>query len=124
MSKRFLLSVAIILATFNVHLQNLHTAELDWNAEQLHAGNSLVRNDLCTNDADCDDQDPCTQETCLIGGPQGDIPQGICIAVLNPNPNCDAPPTPQICEEFPGQRCCRFQNECDDGNPFTNDMCV
>lgn len=129
MSRRFLLSLTLFGLALSWCPPSLQAVELSSNIDQLSSGNSLSSGDAssCTTDEDCNDQNPCTQEVCLIGGPQNDHPQGICIAALNSTPECEGdelPNTPPVCEEFPGQRCCRFHPDCDDGNPITNDICV
>ncbi len=129
MSRRFLLSLALFGLALSWCAPSLQAVEITSNVDQLSPGNSISSGEVtaCTTDEDCNDQNPCTQEVCLIAGPQNDHPQGICIGALNSTPECEdgeVPSTPPVCEEFPGQRCCRFQNECDDGNPFTNDICV
>lgn len=144
------------LSFFLFLLLNLSISSVKADVGQLSAGervdNRLQQILSCESDADCDDQDPCTNEICLING-INDIRSGRCISsgrrencgaidcndndactldsigedgncahVHNNVPECS--PGAFVCEEFPGLQCCHFHQDCNDNNPNTNDSCV
>jgi len=84
----------------------------------------------CTGPArDCDDQDPCTADSC-------DEVAASCQHVLLPNPGAEGPPGHGSCSGGLDEDCdgltdlddpdcydCQQDGECDDGNPCTTDSC-
>ncbi|MFO0758378.1 MAG: hypothetical protein U0359_17940 [Byssovorax sp.] len=84
----------------------------------------------CVKDADCDDGNPCTTDTCPVPG-------GAC--VHGPAPNCclvdgdcndqnpcttDTCPVPGgPCTFAPKQNCCNSNTDCNDGDLCTADIC-
>lgn len=137
-------------------LLTLSISSVKANIDQLSSGeregNGLQQIFNCASDEDCDDQDPCTNEICLING-INDIRLGRCVNagrradcglpdcndndictvdLLNEDGSCsnirnqvpECSPGAFVCDEFPGFRCCHFQSDCNDHNPETIDICV
>ncbi|MFQ5493742.1 MAG: hypothetical protein ACE5EX_00010 [Phycisphaerae bacterium] len=78
----------------------------------------------CVVAADCDDADPCTDDTC--------VPPGICVHANNTAPCDDANPctnmdtcAADVCAGTPIPGClnCTLPADCNDGNPCTDDTC-
>ena len=81
----------------------------------------------CLIPADCDDQDPCTQDQCL-GGQCLNTPIAGCCKDAS---DCDDGELCTIdqclpngtCHHIPRPTCCSEDSECDDGSPCTIDTC-
>lgn len=119
-------------------------AEIHSSIDQLHAGNegdqSLQREGKsCSSNADCDDQDPCTEEFCHNPPFPSELPHGICIS-SGRKPDCPAPePEQPNCDDgrdctrdsFENGACIHFETssclaanepECNDSDPCTTDL--
>ena len=158
MQKRYLFSLLALTSLINFIAVPLIATEIQSNIDQLQSGqgNNSIQQDFqsCSNNSDCDDGDPCTNEICTQ--PLGENGQARCLSLgrfqncgNNSLQSCDDGDvcttdslasdgscthsrilTPECsqgsftCDEFPGKKCCHFQSDCNDGNPDTMDMCV
>jgi hypothetical protein len=83
----------------------------------------------CTMASDCNDDDPCTMDTCGGTGRCNHSPvMGCCktAADCNDSNACTADTcntSNNACVHTPGQECCMATADCDDGNACTSDAC-
>lgn len=82
----------------------------------------------CGTDEDCEDEDPCTADSCKDGKCKNVhiVTEGCCLTA----DDCPAagPCEESLCTDFacvqePTENCCSDAAECDDGNPMTTDLC-
>jgi len=80
----------------------------------------------CSTDTDCDDQDPCTTDTCVSGACTNAPVAGCCTKDAQcddqdpcTQDTCDA----NTCKHAQVQGCCTKDAECDDQDPCTTDTC-
>jgi hypothetical protein len=80
----------------------------------------------CTSDAQCDDKDPCTSDTCSAGSCQNTAVSGCCTQDSqcdDKDPCTSDACTGNKCKSTPIPGCCESDADCDDGNSCTTDGC-
>ena len=105
----------LILSSFVIFLQLLffpihsQAIEIDSSVDQLSAGSreqSFQQSRSCIEDSECDDQDPCTRETCYRVTPEE--AEGICLSAGRVEDCPQNPPPPPV--------------DCNDNDPCTLDQ--
>ncbi len=125
------------LSFFLFLLLNLFISSVKADVGQLSAGeredNRLQQILFCESDADCDDQDPCTNEICLING-INDIRPGRCLSSgirencgamdCNDNNPCtsDQIGDDNLCRFIEIPQCQTISQDCNDSDPCTIDV--
>ena len=81
----------------------------------------------CTSDADCDDGNPCSRDTCADGTCAHEC---LCVSPVGgtftccPGPAAECGPPPTTSTTLAPRSTCTSDADCDDGNPCSRDTCA
>jgi MYXO-CTERM domain-containing protein len=81
----------------------------------------------CTTAGDCNDNNPCTTDTCSGGTCQNTPISGCCTAASqcdDSDPCTNDTCVSNVCQHSPISGCCTAASQCNDSDPCTSDNCV